>query len=269
MNSIIKNYILNEQHKELELYINSKNPNLYETENNRNYLEYSILIKSKKCANLLIKKMNINLLICKDCSSPWYNAAYTSQIDILKKLIHKKDNESANLHNYKTGRTPLYALLFKNLDKKENYRKPEIIDFIINSPLIDSLFLPCEIMTDYKKDTINSNILLNYLTFYNNDFLKNPKNIELILNNEMAYQIDMISVLSKALIHNYRIPYESFEIAIDKDKLHFYNKDNIHFIDLIKNNITHDWQFSLLAQLEQKILSTSINSSNYSNKKRL
>ena len=126
-------------------------------------------------------------------------------------------------------------------------------------------------MTDYKKDTINSNILFNYLTFYNNDFLKNPKNIELILilNNEMAYQIDMISVLSKALIHNYRIPYESFEIAIDKDKLHFYNKDNIHFIDLIKNNITHDWQFSLLAQLEQKILSTSINSSNYSNKKRL
>lgn len=269
MNSIIKNYILNEQHKELELYINSKNPNLYETENNRNYLEYSILIKSKKCANLLIKKMNLNLLNCKDCSSPWYNAAYTSQIDILKKLIHKKHNESANLHNYKTGRTPLYALLFKNLDKKENYRKPEIIDFIINSPLIDSLFLPCEIMTDYKKDTINSNILFNYLTFYNNDFLKNPKNIELILNNKMAYQIDMISVLSKALIHNYRIPYESFEIAIDKDKLHFYNKDNIHFIDLIKNNITHDWQFSLLAQLEQKILSTSINSSNYSNKKRL
>lgn len=269
MNSIIKNYILNEQHKELELFITNKNPNLYETENNRNYLEYSILIKSKKCANLLIKKMNLNLLNCKDCSSPWYNAAYTSQIDILKKLIQKKHNESANLHNYKTGRTPLYALLFKNLDKKDNYKKPEIIDFVINSPLIDSLFLPCEIATHYKKDTVNSIVLFDYLTLYNNDFLKNPKNIELILNNEKADQIDIISVLSKALIHNYRIPYESFEIAIDKEQLHFYNKDNIHFIDLIKNNITHDWQFSLLAQLEQKILSTSINSSNYSNKKRL
>ena len=156
------------------------------------------------------------------------------------------------------------------MDKKDNYKKPEIIDLIINSPLIDSLFLPCEMATNYKNDTVNSNILFNYLTFYNNDFLKQPKNIELILNNEKAYQIDMISVLSKALINNYRIPYESFEIAIDKDKLHFYNKDNIHFIDFIKHNISHDWQLSLLAQLEQKILSTSINiNNNYLNKKRL
>lgn len=287
MDSLIRKAILDDDVNKLEKYFKERKNDFYIIENNRNYCEYAILISSKKCSKFLIKVLDINKVENESCSSPWYNAAYTCQLDMLKRLIKKNEFDGANTHNYKTGRTPLFSLFFHNNTTNLLFADFYTLELTLKSPLIKSYFLPCEILTPTKKVSVVSEQFITYLISKHSFILEQPELLNLLLKGgldpnvtihsglpkeleepepKINNRFPLLFVLAKKVSKLQKVPFESFKLLIDYKSEECYYK-GVHYMDLIKDNLKEEWQYSLLSQLEQQQYSSLIQNTTHKRKR--